>query len=927
MHARVLICRFSYAIMDSNYKREDNFMNKKIIILLASLLVLFSVVFSFATVTSASSNYDATLTVTANGSTQTYTGSFMEMRGKVNSVLSSPSVRTECVLTLNRDTVVDVVYPTFTASTNANSHLTIDLNGYDLHFTNISNASNLISMAGIGSFTIDGEGADGDISTLTYDGMAGLIYTKNSDNSLITIKNTNFVFNGMALGFADNNQYPHQPMFNLISGNVTFDNVRVNYTGKYAVAVEGSTGGANISDLHPPFIQANGTADIKINNSEFIDTNTKGIMTYGILASGASTKVTVTDSKFHAYNVVYQSQSRQVVSFTDCELSATNAIFCGVGTVDVTDTAIDLDGCALTASGIKANFKLGSGNSFIYAASLPTSGYTVPEDFAFVPRGEGVYILTSTLGYPTLSMPAYYQSGMVFQRGETITVKGFCDTNGNTVTVTLGDMTATATVSGGEWSVELPAMEATTGLTLTVIENEPENTYPTVYSDVAIGDVFILSGQSNMDYQAKYLQDYEEFLANADNFDNLRGYLVPNSYRHGEDKVGAGTWYKLDKSNIGDFSAIGYVMATKLAAELSDVTVAIVDATYPGSIAKTWIDIDTYKEHFGASHTDVKTYEAYLAFYQANGRCPTSSSELSQWVGKSYQRVVASCYDSMIAFFDGYAAKATVWYQGEGDLGRVSEYPAYYKALTDSFRSTFNNDEMAFIVIQLAPYSTGTSIDNFRAMQNTLSSIDPYTYVVATSNEGAIYNDEEFINNGDISLVFVHTSVKSPIGLNAADVVLDRVYNLDGANKALEIVSIARDGDAVIVTFNQNVATGGVDEVLGFELAGAGGTFVMADAVIDGNTVTLTAGGVASPTEVRYGFGSFYIEYQDGTIVVPKPGYNGGTETSTTLTFVDINGNVHTITRDADEVLRSCIPGNVTSESGAPLGVFSVTVE
>ena len=96
-----------------------------------------------------------------------------------------------------------------------------------------------------------------------------------------------------------------------------------------------------------------------------------------------------------------------------------------------------------------------------------------------------------------------------------------------------------------------------------------------------------------MDYQAKYLEDYEEYLANAHNFDNLRGYLVPNVYRHGEDTVGSGTWYKLDSANLGNFSAIGYVMAAKLAAELDDVTIAIVDSTYPGSIAKTWIDIDT----------------------------------------------------------------------------------------------------------------------------------------------------------------------------------------------------------------------------------------------------------------------------------------------------------------------------------------------
>ena len=906
-------------------------MKTKISLIIAVALVL-SLACAFAAVgASAGADYDATLTVTVNGVTETHTGTFMQMRNKVNTALASPSVPTECVLTLNKDSVVDVKYPTFTANTNTNAHLTLDLNGYNLHFSNSAeNASSLFNMFGLGSLTIDGEGEDGKLSTLTYDGMAGLIYTKNSANTVVNIKNINLVFNGMALGFADNNQYPHQPMFNLQTGDITLDNVHVTYTGKYAVAVEGSTGGTNIADLHPPFIQANGSANIKINNCEFIDTNTKGIKTYGIYATGASTTVTVTNSKFDTYHVVNQSQSRQVVSFTDCELSATNAIFSGVGKVGVTDTVIDLEGCAFTISGITAEFAVGNGNTVIYTDKMPTTGFTTPEDYGFVADEGGKYVLKSTSGYPTVSMPAYFQNSMVFQRGEPITVKGFCKSNGNTVTVTLGDLSETATVENGEWRVEFPAMEARTGLTLTVLENEPENTYPTVIEDVAIGDVFILSGQSNMDYQAKYLEDYEEYLANAHNFDNLRGYLVPNVYRHGEDTVGSGTWYKLDSTNLGNFSAIGYVMAAKLAAELDDVTIAIVDSTYPGSIAKTWIDIDTYIEHFGAGHTDVTTYNAYLDFYKKNGRCPTSASELSAWVGKSYQRVVASCYDSMIAFFDGYSAKATIWYQGEGDLSRVSEYPAYFKALTDSFRKTFNNDEMAFVVIQLAPYSAGgTSLQNFRNMQATLPTIDPYTYVVATSNEGAVYNDPEFINNSDISLVFVHTSVKSPIGLNTADLVLSQLYGTS-APKPLEVMSSARyPGGYVGILFNQEIATGGVDEVLGFELAGADGVFVKADAFIDegGRVIMLYAEGVTEPVSIRYGYGSFYIEYQDGTVVVPVGGYSGGSMTATTITFKDTEGNTHTITREADEVLRSCIPGNVTSATGAPLGVFVMNIE
>jgi hypothetical protein len=131
------------------------------------------------------------------------------------------------------------------------------------------------------------------------------------------------------------------------------------------------------------------------------------------------------------------------------------------------------------------------------------------------------------------------------------------------------------------------------------------------------------------------------------------------------------------------------------------------------------------------------------------------------------------------------------------------------------------------------------------------------------------------------------------------------------------------------ILFNQEIATGGVDDVLGFELAGADGVFVKADAFIDegGRVIMLYAEGVTEPVSIRYGYGSFYIEYQDGTVVVPVGGYSGGSMTATTITFKDTEGNTHTITREADEVLRSCIPGNVTSATGAPLGVFVMNIE
>ncbi len=905
-------------------------MPKSIKILLLMSLVLMTIVLPLAMTTSAANDYEATLTIKTPSGVQTKNGTYLNMASQASSAMAAPTVKTEVTLKLNKDVIVTGTSGALTAKSNANGHLTFDLNGYDFTIQSLSFASNFINMETPGSITIDGRGDNGDISKIISNSRAGFIYNKSTNtNTVLSIKNCEFLYTNMSLGFCDTAAYPHQPMFNITAGDVTFENVKVMYTGTEATAVEGSTGGADISQLHPPFVQANGTADIKIDKCEFIDTNTKGIMTYGILAYTSTTTVTVSNSKIDAYNALY-SVSTDKVSFNNCELRSTMAIFANSGKPKVTDCTIYVDDCMLSSGGALPEFKYGSGNNRIYAGSSEVKGsYTVEAGYQLCDTGDGNYIISDGKGYSTVAVSAIYKSGMVFQRGEPITVHGTCDTDGNTVEVTLAGVKKTAVVSGGVWSVTFDAMQAAKGLTLTIKEVEPEFAKEKQINNVDIGDVFILSGQSNMDYQAKYLEDYEEFLANANNFSNLRGFLVPNAYRHGEDHVGAGEWLDLTADNIGEFSAIGYVMATKLAAELGDdVTVAIVDATYPGSIAKTWIDIDTYKEHFGANHSDVSTYNAYLDFYKKNGRCPTSAQELSSWVGKSYQQVVASCYDSMIAFMQDYSAKAVVWYQGEGDLGRVSTYPALYSALTDSFRKTFGNSELPFVVIQLAPYSNAYT-SAFRVMQQTLPNIDPYTYLVATSDEGAVYNHPEFVNNSSLSLIFVHTSRKSPIGLNTADVILDKIYNSDSSNKVLEVIGCEAVGNSVVITFSDNVTTSGVGTVLGFEIASATGSYVMANAVISGNTVTLTADGISYPQKVRYGYGSFFIEYRDGSIVIPVDGYgnqSSGSMTSTTLTFYDINGNLHTITKDANEVIRSFIPGNVTSMTGAPLYVFEMQV-
>ena len=565
-------------------------------------------------------------------------------------------------------------------------------------------------------------------------------------------------------------------------------------------------------------------------------------------------------------------------------------------------------------------------------AVINTNGFDVTvnaPDNAVITKDKDIITVTiSAEKVSTVSMPALFQNGMVLQRGELINIYGYCDTEGSSVKVTLAGIEKTATVIGGKWSVTFDALEATKGVTLTVEEQDTVVPVTYTYTDIAIGDVFILSGQSNMDYYAYNMEDFEEYRLNADNFDNIRAFVIPNVYANGEDNIGAGEWIKPDSNNLKTtkLSAIGYVMATKLATELgSDVTVAIVDATFPGSIIKSWIDSDTYAEIFGANHQDIITYNAYKNYYETYGKHPASTSDLPEYIGKGYQKVVGACYDAMMHFMNGYNAKGVVWYQGCGDIGRYSEYQSMFNALATTFRRDFGNDNLPIYLIQLAPY--GANASELRAVQYNIAKDDENAYIVSANTEGTVFTSSD-LTNSSIADYFVHTSRKSPIGLRLADSVLKNTYGIAyGTTTAPEIISVSANGNVLTITFDTDLSLLYGTSPEGFEIAGSNGVFYQASATIIGNTIELTCDKVSAPVTVRYGFGApITLILEDGTRIIPADRLAGSTSDSEKATIVDIYGNTHVFYADEYDVILSVLEGNITNASGHPLPVFKLNV-
>ena len=524
----------------------------------------------------------------------------------------------------------------------------------------------------------------------------------------------------------------------------------------------------------------------------------------------------------------------------------------------------------------------------------------------------------------TVTMPSIFQSGMVFQRGEPITVRGYCRSENAEIQVTLGDITRSAvTNKNGEWETTFEAMSAAKGLTMTVMQlGTTDGAAPLVYTDIDIGDVFLLSGQSNMDYNVQWMEDYEELKANANNYHNLRGYLSDNVYRHGEDGTGSGKWYNLTSETIAKFPAYGYVIATRLSIALDeDVTIAIVEASYPGSIIKAWIDADVYLDKYG-NDANYSTYLKYLDFYQANGRCPNSASELNGWVGRSYQQVLASCYDSIIAPLEGYRVKAVIWDQGSGDLGRVGEYAEHYALLQKTVNQTLRTENVPFIMHNLVPRGYWRYKD-FLIEQYNIAANDPYTHLVSVGLDGAIYNTAEWLQNPDLSYTFVHTSRKSPLGIRSANVILEKIYGIDSDVTPL-ISSVTVTGNSLTLTATENLTIAYATAPLTFEIAGSDGVYKKATATINGNTITLTADGVSNPQKVRYAYSDLVIELQDGTIIEVESQYSNCTQTANSIIITASNGNVYEIRKDQYDAIRSYCTGNVTSTSGAPLPAFEL---
>lgn len=483
----------------------------------------------------------------------------------------------------------------------------------------------------------------------------------------------------------------------------------------------------------------------------------------------------------------------------------------------------------------------------------------------------------ASLATAEVKLPRVFGEGMVLQRDQAVPVWGSAD-KGEKVTVSFAGQEKSVTAGAdGAWSVKLDALSAAAaGRPLTVSGSATAN--PLVLNNVLVGEVWLCSGQSNMEMGIKACNDADKEIAAAD-YPAIRLFMVPKKYSAAPlNDVEGATWKVCSPTTIaeggwGGFSAAAYYFGRELHQKLQ-VPVGLIASSWGGTRIEPWtppvgfagkpalarinelvqlrdpgsqLHKDRLQQLLTATEAWAKDAREALAKEIAVPAMPTLPSEFVPLPPGGAQQEPTVLYNAMLHGLVPFAMRGSIWYQGESNHGEGMLYVEKTKALVEGWRQVFQNPSLPYYYVQIAPYQYGseapTVLPEFWEAQAAIEKTIPNTGMIVIHDVGNL-ND-------------IHPKNKQEVGRRLALLALAKTYgqkNLVCAGPAFK--ALALEGAKARVTFD-NVGGGLVARdgkpLTHFELIdGEQGGFVPAKAEIDGASVVLTAEGVTKPVALRF---------------------------------------------------------------------------
>lgn len=470
---------------------------------------------------------------------------------------------------------------------------------------------------------------------------------------------------------------------------------------------------------------------------------------------------------------------------------------------------------------------------------------------------------------------AVFSDNMVLQREKNISVFGWGE-EGQTVHVTLADTTVTTITKGNRWEAILPPRQAENGLEMTILCEDNK----VIFHNIAIGEVWLAGGQSNMEYELQNCKGGEDMLKNHKN-PNVRFYYTQkNSYMDEnffEMEENSG-WQEFSETNAKAWSAVGYLFGRKLAAQL-DVTVGIIGCNWGGTSASAWMskeslevdqDLNTYIEEYekaieGKSvEEQIHEYDEYTKYHAdweiRSAKCYEENPEISwnevieicgecQWPGpmncKNPFRP-AGLYECMLKRVLPYTLRGFIYYQGESDDHKPQMYYKLLSRMIQQWREDWRDLQLPFLLVQLPMHRYKGDADRKNWCKIREAQMETFQTIKNTGI--AVIIDAGEFNE-------IHPKDKEPVGERLALQALHQVYKLIDEKEAFGPIYRSfeyKDGGMEISFDYAHEGFEVRGDVVGFEIAGEDKEFVNAEIEQRDNKIFVFSPSIKEPKYVRY---------------------------------------------------------------------------
>jgi sialate O-acetylesterase len=438
--------------------------------------------------------------------------------------------------------------------------------------------------------------------------------------------------------------------------------------------------------------------------------------------------------------------------------------------------------------------------------------------------------------------------------------------DGEKVTVSFQGKEASTICRDGHWRVDLPAMEAGGPFEMT-ISGKNKITLKQVW----IGEVWVASGQSNMDLTVQDCDRAREEIANSTNA-GIRLCKVPRQAADEVPSTIALKWTECSPATVGNMSGVGYFFARDLQAALK-VPVGLIDAAYGGTPAEAWMSpeavksrpefqpiLDEYAQQVQDSpramaqyHTDVTAWDKAAAEAKQAGKPAPASPRPQLPMGPFNWRRPSGLYHGMISPLVPYAMRGVIWYQGERNTPRAKQYRTLFPALIADWRKLWQQGDFPFLFVQLAPFGA-PSPQPRESMWAELREAQLLTSLSVPNTAMAVITDV-----GDEK--DIHPKRKQAVGTRLALAARALAFGEKVPFQGPTYHGMEVRGDRIVLSFS-HVGGGLVcrgDKLEGFAICGADGKYVNADAEIVGDHVEVHSAKVPAPAAVRFGWAEYPV--------------------------------------------------------------------